>query len=98
MGLTLSESRSCRLSTFCALYVAQGIPWGFMLISLPAYLASEFQLDDTEIGNLKAIILIPWSFKLIWAPIMDNFTNSHNLLTHTYNLLNTHALNRKHKG
>ena len=74
MGLTLSESRSCRLSTFCALYVAQGIPWGFMLISLPAYLASEFQLDDTEIGNLKAIILIPWSFKLIWAPIMDNFT------------------------
>ena len=74
MGLTLSESRKCRLSTFCALYVAQGIPWGFMLITLPAYLASEFKLDDTEIGNLKAIILIPWSFKLIWAPIMDNFT------------------------
>lgn len=74
MGLTLSESRSCRLSTFCALYVAQGIPWGFMLISLPAYMASEFKLSDTEIGNLKAIILIPWSFKLIWAPIMDNFT------------------------
>ena len=45
-----------------------------MLITLPAYLASEFGLDDTEIGNLKAIILIPWSFKLIWAPIMDNFT------------------------
>ena len=74
MGLILSESRKCRLSTFCALYVAQGIPWGFMLITLPAYLASEFGLDDTEIGNLKAIILIPWSFKLIWAPIMDNFT------------------------
>ena len=58
----------------CGLYVAQGVPWGFMLITLPSYLAYNFQLGDDEIGQLKAIILIPWSFKLLWAPLMDTFT------------------------
>jgi PAT family beta-lactamase induction signal transducer AmpG len=45
-----------------------------MLITLPSYLAYNFQLGDDEIGQLKAIILIPWSFKLLWAPLMDTFT------------------------
>ena len=39
-----------------------------------AYLAYQYQVGDSEIGQLTAIILVPWSFKLIWAPIMDTFT------------------------
>lgn len=85
--MALSNSRFERLVTLCGLYVAQGIPWGFMLISLPAYLSDKYGeavvplrwwgepgVTDTDIGNLTAIILVPWSFKLIWAPIMDTFT------------------------
>ena len=72
--MALVESRWQRRVTLCALYFAQGVPWGFMLITLPSYLAYHYQVGDNEIGNLKAIILIPWSFKLIWAPIMDSFT------------------------
>ena len=36
--MSLAERRWLRLFTLCALYVAQGIPWGFMATTLPAYL------------------------------------------------------------
>jgi len=72
--VALSNNRTHRIITLCGLYVAQGIPWGFMLISLPAHLAEKFKVNDDDLGELTAIILIPWTFKLIWAPIMDTFT------------------------
>ena len=74
--MALSNNRSHRMITFCALYFAQGIPWGFMLLTLPSYLLDKHgdHFGDDEISKLKAIILIPWSFKLIWAPIMDSYT------------------------
>ena len=72
--MSLVDSRWRRTVTLCALYVAQGVPWGFMLITLPSYLAYNYQVGDDEIGQLTAIILLPWSFKLIWAPLMDTFT------------------------
>ena len=72
--MALVDTRWQRRVTLCALYFAQGIPWGFMLITLPSYLSFNYQISDSDIGNLKAIILVPWSFKLIWAPLMDSFT------------------------
>ena len=72
--MALTESRWQRVLMLCALYVAQCVPWGFMLITLPAYLAYKFEVSTGDIGELKAIILIPWSFKLIWAPIMESCT------------------------
>jgi len=72
--MALVDTRWQRTVTLCALYFAQGIPWGFMLISLPAYLSDVYKISDSDIGSLKAIILVPWSFKLIWAPVMDTFT------------------------
>ena len=72
--MALVDSRLHRLVVLCGLYVAQGVPWGFMLITLPLYLAYNYQLSDDEVCQLKAIILIPWSFKLLWAPLMDSFT------------------------
>ncbi len=72
--MALADSRTQRIITLCGLYVAQGVPWGFMLTTLPSFLAYRYQVGDKEIGELTAIILIPWSFKLIWAPLMDTFT------------------------
>lgn len=72
--MSLAESRWQRTLTLCGLYVAQGIPWGFMLITLPSYLSYEKGIGDAEIGRLKGIILLPWSFKLIWAPLIDSVT------------------------
>ena len=72
--MALADSRWQRTVTLCALYVAQGVPWGFMLIALPAHLSHEYHIDDAGIGRLTGMILIPWSFKLVWAPLMDSFT------------------------
>ncbi len=72
--MALLDSQWQRKATLCGLYFAQGVPWGFMLIALPSYLSYQYQISDDEVGALKAIILVPWSFKLIWAPLMDSFT------------------------
>ena len=39
--MALSNNRTHRMITFCALYFAQGIPWGFMLLTLPSYLLDK---------------------------------------------------------
>ena len=72
--MALVDNRAQRTFILCALYFAQGVPWGFMLITLPTYLAYHYGIVDDQIGQLKAWILVPWTFKLIWAPIMDTFT------------------------
>ena len=69
---SLTESKSARISTLCALYFAQGFPWGFMTTALVAYLAKQgLTVEDT--GHLIAMAILPWTFKLIWAPLIDSF-------------------------
>ena len=71
--MSLAERRWLRLFTLCVLYVAQGIPWGFMAIALPPYLASR-HLDAEAIGAALAMTTLPYSFKWVWGPLMDAFT------------------------
>lgn len=72
----LAERRWLRLITLCVLYVAQGIPWGFMAITIPAYLASSFHAQPDEIGAVVAMTSLAYAFKWIWGPIIDAFTGS----------------------
>ena len=54
------------------MYVSEGIPYGFTSIAVVAYLrGQEVGLDD--IGILVAALLLPWSFKWAWAPLVDLF-------------------------
>ena len=71
--MALADSRWQRTSTFCALYFAQGFPWGFMVTALVAYLV-ELGVSDAEAADLTAIVLVPWTFKLVWAPLIDSVT------------------------
>jgi len=71
--VSLAERRWLRLFTLCTLYVAQGIPWGFMAITLPAYLASR-GLDATATGAALAMTTLPYSFKWVWGPVIDAVT------------------------
>ena len=41
MTMTLVESRQKRLTMLCALYFAQGVPWGFMETTMVNYLKAE---------------------------------------------------------
>jgi len=68
--LVLTERPRLRLLTLCALYVAQGIPWGFVYFTLKAYLA-EAGLSADSIGELLFLAGIPWAFKPLWGPVID---------------------------
>lgn len=71
--MSLAERRWLRLFTLCALYVAQGIPWGFTAITIPTYLADR-GLDATAVGATLAMTTLPYTFKWVWGPIIDAFT------------------------
>jgi PAT family beta-lactamase induction signal transducer AmpG len=72
-NLFLSENSILRYLTFSALYLAQGIPEGITFFAIPAWLAMNHK-TPIEIASFVAVIGIPWSFKIIIAPLMDRFT------------------------
>jgi PAT family beta-lactamase induction signal transducer AmpG len=71
--VSLADRPRLRLLTLCALYVAQGIPWGFTAIAIPKYLG-ERGLDTGAIGAALAMTTLPYAFKWVWGPIIDTFT------------------------
>jgi len=70
---SLSENTFLRYFTFAALYVAQGIPEGLLWYGIPAWLAMNGK-SPAEIGSYVAVVGIPWSLKILNAPVMDRFT------------------------
>jgi PAT family beta-lactamase induction signal transducer AmpG len=73
--VNLVESRRLRIFTLCVLYVAQGIPWGFMASTLPGYLVSK-KLDFGFVATTLSFTTLPYSFKWVWGPIIDTFSLS----------------------
>ena len=71
-GKTLVDSYSARVFTLCALYVAQGIPWGFMTVTFVTYLAAE-GVAAGDLALLLTLGTLPWSIKFIWGPVIDAF-------------------------
>lgn len=72
-SLFLSENPVLRYLSFSALYIAQGIPEGITFFAIPAWLAMNGK-SPMEIASFAAIIIIPWSFKILVAPLMDRYT------------------------
>jgi PAT family beta-lactamase induction signal transducer AmpG len=71
--VSLAERRWLRLATLTLLFFAQGIPWGFFAISMPAY-AAQRGLGATGVGALFAMSYWPYAFKWLGGPIIDSFT------------------------
>lgn len=69
----LSEHPFFRYFSFAILYVAQGIPEGMTYFGIPAWLAMNGKTPG-EIGAFIGVIGIPWSFKIVVAPLMDRFS------------------------
>ena len=55
----LAESPSLRLVTLCGLYVAQGLPWGFVGVAVAAVLAAR-GFDPTAIAELTVMATLTW--------------------------------------
>lgn len=71
--MALIDNRRQRLGMLCAMYFAQGVPWGFMTIALISYLTDR-GVGDGDAGELTAVVLLPWTFKLVWGPLIDTMT------------------------
>lgn len=67
---TLSDHTGLRLGTLSALYFAQGVPWGFISVGYSVLLA-DLGLGAAEIGAAMGLAYLPWSFKVLWGPMLD---------------------------
>jgi PAT family beta-lactamase induction signal transducer AmpG len=72
IACTLSDSAARRFVNFGAIYVAQGLPMGFAVFAVPAWLA-EARIPTAVIGMVGATTMLPWAFKVLWAPLVDRF-------------------------
>lgn len=68
----LSQSRFLRLFTFGALYLAQGVPAGFVSVGYVIFLTDQ-GLSNEAIGSAIGLMAIPWTFKIFWALLLDRF-------------------------
>jgi PAT family beta-lactamase induction signal transducer AmpG len=64
------SSRRGRLAAFGILYISEGIPYGFSSTAMVAFMRIE-GLSLQQIGAFVAAIFVPWSFKWLWAPMVD---------------------------
>ena len=71
-GNSLVENYNSRVLTLCALYVAQGIPWGFMTVTFVTYLALE-GVGAGKLALLLTLGTLPWSLKFFWGPVIDRY-------------------------
>jgi len=59
-----------RFSLLSALYLAQGLPYGFFTQALPALLRKA-GYSLTAISALS-LLYLPWALKFLWAPYLDH--------------------------
>ena len=67
---TLSNDRRLRLLTLGALYLAQGLPWGFIAVGYLVFL-TDLGLDNAAVSQALAMAYLPWSFKIFAGPLLD---------------------------
>ncbi len=68
--LDLTRSRRGRRALFALLYLAEGAPIGFIWWAVPTRLR-EAGVPVGTIALLTSVIILPWAFKFLWAPLVD---------------------------
>jgi MFS transporter, PAT family, beta-lactamase induction signal transducer AmpG len=63
-----------RLFLVMMLYFVEGAPIGFIWWAMPALLRIENIAVDS-IASLTALLVLPWIFKFLWAPLIDSLRN-----------------------
>jgi MFS family permease len=69
--LNLLATPKARLALFSLLYLSEGAPIGFIWWALPTYLRSE-GIELVRITSITATLVLPWTFKFLWAPLVDS--------------------------
>src|SRR5262249_35098151 len=58
-----------KIALLASLYFAQGLPFGFQVTALPAYLR-ESGVSLAGLG-FAGLLSLPWMGKALWAPLVD---------------------------
>jgi PAT family beta-lactamase induction signal transducer AmpG len=66
-----SLSLTLKLVMVGVLYFAEGIPFGFIITSVNAYLSGR-GVPPEQIGILS-LLSLPWSLKFFWSPLVDRY-------------------------
>jgi len=69
---SLSESRLLRFLFFGLLYLAQGIPWGFLAGGYRVFLI-DHGLSNEALGSVMQVAYLPWTFKIFFGPLLDRY-------------------------
>jgi PAT family beta-lactamase induction signal transducer AmpG len=64
--------RSWRTASVALLSFSSGLPLGLVWIAIPDWMRSAGV--DIRIVGLLSLAQAPWSFKVLWAPLMDRWT------------------------
>ncbi len=54
-----------------ALYLAQGLPFGFFTQALPVLLRDQGY--SLKAISLSGFLFLPWALKFVWAPVVDHY-------------------------
>ena len=68
--MDLTRSAVGRKVLFALLYVAEGAPIGFIWWAVPTRLR-EAGVPVGTIALLTSLVILPWAFKFLWAPLVD---------------------------
>lgn len=66
------QSSKAKTILFTFLYAGEGAPIGFIWWALPTLLRKE-GIEVATITSLTAVLVLPWVFKFLWAPLIDTF-------------------------
>lgn len=64
-----------RRIVFACLYLSEGAPIGFIWWALPTVLRAAGH-EVSGISRIIAALALPWTFKFLWAPIVDTWRSS----------------------
>lgn len=68
--MNLLDSRAGRRVLFTALYASEGAPMGYIWWALPVKLTVA-GLTPGQAAAFTAPLVLPWSLKFLWAPLID---------------------------
>lgn len=66
----MTLSRTHKISLLTALYLAQGLPYGFFTQALPVLLRDAGY--SLKVISATSLLYLPWALKFLWAPYLDH--------------------------
>lgn len=73
--MDLLQHKKGRALFVFTLYLSEGAPIGFIWWALPTILR-DMKVEVESITSITALLVLPWVFKFLWAPLVDTLRNN----------------------